>query len=47
MGPKFLLQIGYLSTTTWEVKIKPNKDMDIRIDVIQSVTDIPECMSIS
>ena len=30
-----------------EGKDKPIKDMDIRIDAIQSVTDIPECVSIS
>ena len=28
-------------------KDKPIKDLDIRIDAIQSVTDIPECVSIS
>ena len=30
-----------------EGKEKPIKDMDIRTDLIQSMTDIPECMSIS
>ena len=30
-----------------EGKDKPIKDMDIRVDVIQSMTDILECMSIS
>ena len=30
-----------------EDKDKPMKDMDIRIDNIQSATDIPECISIS
>ena len=29
-----------------EGKDKPIKDIDIRIDTIQSPTDIPECMSI-
>ena len=30
-----------------EGKDKPMKDMEIRIDILKSVTDIPECMSIS
>ena len=30
-----------------EGKDKPIKDIDIRIDAIQKVTNIPECMSIS
>ena len=30
-----------------EGKDKPIKDMDVRIEAIQSVTDIPECMSMS
>ena len=30
-----------------ESKDKPIKDMNIRIDTIESVTDIPECVSIS
>ena len=30
-----------------EGKDKPIKDMDIRIDTIQSATDIPECISLS
>ena len=30
-----------------EGKDKPIKDMDINIDAIQSVTDIPECMSMA
>ena len=30
-----------------EGKDKPSKDMDIRIDAIQSLTDIQECVSIS
>ena len=29
-----------------EGKDKPIKDIDIRIDAIQSATDIPECVSI-
>ena len=30
-----------------EDKDKPIKDMDIRIDAIQSATDMPECISMS
>ena len=43
----------YIFITDWlsqhnhkEGKDKPIKDMDIRIDAIQSVTDIPKCISV-
>ena len=47
LGLKFSLQIGHSNTNHKEGKDKPIKDMDIRIDAIQSATDIPECISIA
>ena len=46
-GPKIFIADRLSWHTHMEGKDKPIKGMDIRIDVIQSVTDIPECMSIS
>ena len=46
-GPKTFI-VDWLSRHTHEeLKDKPIKDMDIRIDTIQSMTDILECVSIS
>ena len=46
-GPKIFIADWLSQHNHKEGKDKPIKDMDIRIDVIQSVTDIPECISIS
>ena len=45
--PKLSLQIGNPNTIKRRGKARPSGDMDIRIDAIQNVTDIPECVSIS
>ena len=46
-GPEIFI-VDWLSRHNhMEGKDKPTKDMDIRIDAIQSATDIPECLSIS
>ena len=46
-GPKIFIADWLSQHNHVEGKDKPIKDMDIRIDAIQNVTDIPECMSIS
>ena len=46
-GPEIFIADWLSRHNHIEGKDKPIKDMDIRIDAIQNVTDIPECMSIS
>ena len=46
-GPKIFIAEWLSKHNHVEGKHKPIKDLDIRINTIQSVTDIPECMSIS
>ena len=46
-GPKIFIADWLSWHNHAEGKDKPIKDMKIRIDAIQKVTDIPECMSIS
>ena len=46
-GPKIFIADWLSHHNHLEGKDKPIKDMDIRIDAIQSVTDILECVSIS
>ena len=46
-GPKIFIADWLSQHSHEEKKDKPIKDMDIRIDTIQSATDIPECMSIA
>ena len=46
-GPEIFIADWLSQHNHEEGKDKPIKDMDIRVDTIQSVTDIPECMSIS
>ena len=46
-GPKIFIADWLPWHNHAEGKDKPIKDMDIRIDTVQSATDIPECMSIS
>ena len=45
-GPKIFIADWWSQHNHQEGKYKPIKDMDIKIDAIQSVTDIPECISI-
>ena len=45
-GPKVFIADRLSQHNHMEGKDQPIKDMDIRIDTIQSVTDIPECVSI-
>ena len=45
-GPKIFIVDWLFQHNHEEGKDKPIKDMGIRIDAIQSVTDIPECVSI-
>ena len=45
-GPKMFIANWLSWDNHMEGKDKPIKDMDIRIDAIQSVTDISECISI-
>ena len=46
-GPKIFIADWLSHHNNEEGKDKPIKDMDIRIDAIQSATDIPECVSTS
>ena len=46
-GPEIFIADWLLWHNLVEGKDKPIKDMDIRVDAIQSMTDIPECMSIA
>ena len=46
-GPEIFIAALLSQHNHEEGKDKPIKDMDIRIDTIQSVTDILECISIS
>ena len=46
-GPEIFIADWLSQHNHVEGKDKPIKDMDIRIDTIQSMTDIPECMSMS
>ena len=46
-GPEIFIADWLSQHNNEEGKDKPIKDMDIRIDPIQSATDIPECMSIA
>ena len=46
-NPEIFIVDWLLQHNHIEGKDKPIKDMDIRIDAIQSTTDIPECMSMS
>ena len=46
-GPEIFIADWLSQYNHMEGKDKPIKDTDIRIDAIQSVTDIPECVSIS
>ena len=45
-GPKIFISDWLSQHNHEEGKDEPIRDMDIRIDAIQSVTDIPECISI-
>ena len=45
-GPEIFI-VDWLSHHNHEDKDEPIRDMDIRVDAIQSATDIPECTSIS
>ena len=44
-GPEIFIA-DWLSCHNHKDKAEPIKDMDIRVDAIQSMTDISECMSI-
>ena len=44
-GPEIFIADWLSQHNHEEGKDKPIKDMDIRIDAIQSVTDIPECVT--
>ena len=46
-GPKIFIADWLSQHNHEEGKDKPIKDIDIRIDTIQSMANIPECMSIS
>ena len=46
-GPEIFIADWLSCHNHKENKDEPIQDMDIRVDAIQSATDIPECMSIS
>ena len=46
-GPKIFTADWLLWHNHVEGKDKPIKDMDVRVDTIQGVTDIPECISMA